>query len=201
MRLTSTAKITQPASMPNSKRLQKSELGRDQHDGDDHEPVAQRQAATAEQAPVPDQPGAELQQQAAEHEARHVGHDFAAADQHGERDQPDHHAGQPGRAAGGDVHQRAAHRNVPDETADGGRGDVGQALHAQFAVEIGIDAGRELDAGRIEQDGQNRRAPRPPRRSPATGASAVQSAIGSLAGDHRKATCAAGNREHQAGRR
>src|SRR5258706_15161727 len=53
-------------------RLQKSEARRDQHDGNNHEPIEQGKGAATEQAPVPNQPSRELEQQAAEHEARDV---------------------------------------------------------------------------------------------------------------------------------
>src|SRR6516162_10714598 len=50
-------------------RLEKPALGRDQDDGEDDEPIAQREAAAAAEAPIPNESGSELDQQTPQDEA------------------------------------------------------------------------------------------------------------------------------------
>ena len=94
---------------------------------------------------------AKIDQQAAEHEFRHVAEQFGRDRQHQQGDQRDRQPGKPAPAAVAEIEDGAADRDASGIAAERAGQDIGKAGDVEFAFQIGLAMDRDLDAGGVEQ--------------------------------------------------
>ena len=95
--------------------------------------------------------GAEIEQQAAQHEFRHVAEQDRCEQQHGGGDRGRGQAGEAAGAAGTEIQHGAADRDAAGVAAEHARQHVGDARGVQLALEIGLAIRRDFDARGVEQ--------------------------------------------------
>ena len=94
---------------------------------------------------------AQIDQEAAEHEFRHVAEQHRGRRQHQDGDGGNDQAGKAAGAAAVEIEQGAAERNAARKAAGYARQDVGDARDVQLPVQIGLAMRRDFDAGGVEQ--------------------------------------------------
>ena len=127
------------------------------HCDDDRDDRQQRQVFGDREAPARlDDPfvqliGAEIDQEPAEHEFRHVAEQIRRDRQHQRADRRDGEAGQPSAAAGVEIEDRPADRDAAGITGEAADYDIGEAGDVQLAFQIGLAMHCNLDPGGVEQ--------------------------------------------------
>ena len=99
---------------------------------------------------------AQIEQEPAKHEFRHVAEQLGRIRQHQQRDGRDCQAGQPPPAAAAEIQDGAAYRDATAIAAQRSGQDIGKAGDVEFAFQIGFAMSRDLDAGGVEQRARRR---------------------------------------------
>ncbi len=125
-----------------------------QDDDDDREQrqiFGERQPPARLHDPAVQRVGAEIEQQAAQHEFRHVAEQDRRKQQHRGGDRGRGQARKAAAAAGVVIQHGAADRDATGVAAEHARQHVGEACGVQLALEIGFAIGSDFDAGGVEQ--------------------------------------------------
>ncbi len=94
---------------------------------------------------------AEIDQQAAENEFRHIAEQIGRDRQHQRGNGRDSEAGEAAGAAAAEIEDGAADGDAAGIARQGASQDIGEAGDVQFAFQIGLAMGGDFDAGRVEQ--------------------------------------------------
>ncbi len=98
-----------------------------------------------------DEAAAKKEQQAAEYEFGHVADQRGTGEKQSSRDSRDGHPGYSAGRARGAYKYGAAQGGAAHISAEGRRHDIGNPEDLEIAINVGVGAGRNLDAGRVEQ--------------------------------------------------